>query len=257
MHGRWYNPDTGLFISPDEKGECFYGSGNNPLNEMWVQFVGGAIYQWSKNNLDTLSVLLQLSQPYRNFYNEQSTKLETYVPDTLPTRFGRVVGSGVSFVQWIAEIDLSPTIAGGGTLLSCLTTGAETLGVGCFAGAGASVAAGEVVLVHGLAVSVVSLGNGSQQVISLMAGSGGSGRSFSDILQDDDLFMQWLNRGHPVNQPLSADQASAVLDKLQKLGLNPRFDRTGQIGRFWKGPHINVQVGGSNIHIPVTGDFMP
>ncbi|MCL4395290.1 MAG: hypothetical protein M1482_10905 [Chloroflexi bacterium] len=28
VHGRWYNQDTGLFLSPDDKGEYFYGSGH-------------------------------------------------------------------------------------------------------------------------------------------------------------------------------------------------------------------------------------
>ena len=35
MHGRWYNPDTGLFLSPDENGEYRYGSGQDAVNYAW------------------------------------------------------------------------------------------------------------------------------------------------------------------------------------------------------------------------------
>lgn len=35
VHGRWYNQDTGLFASPDEQGEYFYGSGNDAVNFGW------------------------------------------------------------------------------------------------------------------------------------------------------------------------------------------------------------------------------
>jgi len=34
-HGRWYNQDTGLFLSPDEKGEYLYGSGQDTVNYAW------------------------------------------------------------------------------------------------------------------------------------------------------------------------------------------------------------------------------
>ncbi len=37
VHGRWYNPEVGLFLSPDEKGEYFYGSGQNPADWVWAQ----------------------------------------------------------------------------------------------------------------------------------------------------------------------------------------------------------------------------
>lgn len=56
VHGRWYNQDTGLFLSPDEKGEYFYGSGNDAINEAWmkiqeavpciVDFAGGTAAQF-------------------------------------------------------------------------------------------------------------------------------------------------------------------------------------------------------------------
>jgi hypothetical protein len=35
VHGRWYNPDTGLFLSPDENGEYRYGSGQDAVNWAW------------------------------------------------------------------------------------------------------------------------------------------------------------------------------------------------------------------------------
>jgi RHS repeat-associated protein len=35
VHGRWYNPDTGLFLSPDANGEYRYGSGQDAVNWAW------------------------------------------------------------------------------------------------------------------------------------------------------------------------------------------------------------------------------
>ncbi len=43
VHGRWYNPDIGRFISPDEKGEYLYGSGNDPINWAWIAEQGIAL----------------------------------------------------------------------------------------------------------------------------------------------------------------------------------------------------------------------
>ena len=37
VHGRWYNPDTGMWLSPDEKGEYLYGSGQNPVTKGWIR----------------------------------------------------------------------------------------------------------------------------------------------------------------------------------------------------------------------------
>ncbi|MBI4671691.1 MAG: hypothetical protein HY741_08505 [Chloroflexi bacterium] len=36
VHGRWYDPNVGRFISPDEKGECLYGSGEDAVNYAWI-----------------------------------------------------------------------------------------------------------------------------------------------------------------------------------------------------------------------------
>jgi len=36
VHGRWYSPDVGRFISPDEKGEYLYGSGEDAVNYTWL-----------------------------------------------------------------------------------------------------------------------------------------------------------------------------------------------------------------------------
>lgn len=35
VHGRWFNPDTGLFLSPDNNGEYLYNSGNDAVNKAW------------------------------------------------------------------------------------------------------------------------------------------------------------------------------------------------------------------------------
>ena len=35
-HDRWYVADTGLWFSPDEKGEFLYGSGQDTVNDAWI-----------------------------------------------------------------------------------------------------------------------------------------------------------------------------------------------------------------------------
>ncbi len=40
VHGRWYRPDLGRFISPDEKGEYLYGSGDDAVNYAWAGEAG-------------------------------------------------------------------------------------------------------------------------------------------------------------------------------------------------------------------------
>ena len=37
VHGRWYNPETALWLSPDEKGEYLYGSGQDAINWVWTR----------------------------------------------------------------------------------------------------------------------------------------------------------------------------------------------------------------------------
>jgi len=36
VHGRWYNPETALWLSPDENGEYLYGSGQDAVNYAWL-----------------------------------------------------------------------------------------------------------------------------------------------------------------------------------------------------------------------------
>ena len=42
VHGRWYSQDTGMWLSPDEKGEYRYGSGQDAVNWAWVGDSGSA-----------------------------------------------------------------------------------------------------------------------------------------------------------------------------------------------------------------------
>ena len=37
VHGRWYNPETALWLSPDENGEYLYGSGQDAVNKGWAR----------------------------------------------------------------------------------------------------------------------------------------------------------------------------------------------------------------------------
>ncbi len=78
------------------------------------------------------------------------------------------------------------------------------------------------------------------------------GRSFDDILSNDEIFKRWLKHNHPNNQPLSPDEAARVWDKLRQMGKKPRLDQ-GHPGTKWDMPHINVD----GTHIPCDPGFTP
>ncbi len=81
------------------------------------------------------------------------------------------------------------------------------------------------------------------------------GRSFKDILENKEIFEQWLKGSHEPNKPLSNENAKLVWDKLIEKGFKPRTD-PGHLDRpFWKGPHIVVE--GKPWHIPIQKDFKP
>ncbi len=264
VHGRWYSPDTGMFLSPNEKGDYIYGGdGPDAVNLNWVarDFLAGVLYQAARNNIDTLALALYLAPPSRKAYEEIGQSIESSMPDTLPFRVGRVFGSTVTIYQGITEINLAPTIGGGGTLLSCLTTGAETLGAGCVGGGAVSVAAGGAVLVHGLAVTSVSLANGYQNVMSLMSGSRDRGNDLQTIWNDRGLFLNWLKGSRSetrIGNPVSDEEARAIIANAQRLGLQVDLNPDGLLGlekspQWGKIPHFKVE----NIHIPVRLGFKP
>ena len=170
VHGRWYNPDTGLFLSPNEKGDYMYGGdgppAQDPVNEMWVQFTAGALYQFAKNNIDAVVVVPNLYPPFREMYTGASTNLEAYVPDTYAAEVGRVFGSTVTMAQGLGEIQSGWTIGTGGTLVLCPAAAVQTGGASCVV----PVLVGGAVLVHGLSVEGASLQNGGQIVASFATG---------------------------------------------------------------------------------------
>jgi hypothetical protein len=210
--------------------------------------------------VDAVSPLFYLYPPARKVYEEVGPSIEGSLPNTYAFRFGRVFGSTVTIAQGITEINLAPTIGGGGTLLSCLTTGAETLGGGCIAGAGVSVLATGAVLVHGLSVTGVSVWNGSQQAALLMSGRGDNSR-LEKILNDRGLFLNWIKGNFSesrIGNPLSDQEARFLVENARRLHLviedNPAglqgLEKTGK----WAGiPHFKIE----NIHIPIRLGFQP
>jgi hypothetical protein len=78
------------------------------------------------------------------------------------------------------------------------------------------------------------------------------GRTFEDILKNDELFKDWLHHKHPKDKPFNKDQAKLIWEKIKSFGMKPRLDK-GHEGRTWDVPHINVE--GTAIHIPVDPDF--
>jgi RHS repeat-associated protein len=247
VHGRWYDPNVGRFISPDEKGEYLYGSGEDAVNWVWSAGQDAYCQFVSDETLGLPAALDQLLQ-----YITNGERVSGYTTMCIENQggdafnFGAAFGRGTSYALSVVEIvgGIDMIVGGGvGGAVTCPVT----FGGGCAARAGA-VAVGAAGVVHGGAVIVRNL-----HAPILRA----QGRGFDDVLSDDETFMRWLVRGHPVDRPLSESQARAVWDKLLQLGLNPRFDLTSQIGTYSKGPHINVQVGGSNIHIPVAAGFRP
>jgi hypothetical protein len=121
------------------------------------------------------------------------------------------------------------------------------------------VAAGGAVLVHGLSVEAASLRNGSQIVASFFAGN--ANEQLPRIWNDRRLFLNWLKGNYSesrIGNPLSEEEARAVIANAEKLGLqvdkNPQgllgLEKTGK----WAGiPHFKVE----NIHIPVRLGFTP
>jgi YD repeat-containing protein len=169
VHGRWYNPETALWLSPDENDEYLYGSGQDAINEVWTQFVTGAAYQALKNNADAIAIVLFVSPGYRTLYEQTFNNIEETLPDTFPFRFGRLFGTTVTLVQGLGEITtLGPGIIGGGSAATCLAT----VGGGCIPGVSVSTAVGSAVIVHGLSVEAASLYNGSQLIIAFAKKSG-------------------------------------------------------------------------------------
>gem|GEM_PF-1611781 len=108
VHGRWYNPDTGLFLSPDENGEYRYGSGQDAVN--WSWFLWGFNCQFYS---DITLGLYEYQQPLSVYKCQDFQGSEFYI--------GRLVGRASSDLLAYLEMYIGGTtfVGGGGlTLIS-------------------------------------------------------------------------------------------------------------------------------------------
>ena len=137
VHGRWYNPDLGRFISPDAKGDYRYGSGDDAIN--WAWFSAGLQCQfWNNEFLG----LVEYQIPGQSYKCRDLEGNEYYF-------YGQVAGQSLSTIAGGIEL-----IGGGGLFLG---GGAATVPSG---GTLAVVSAGGLAIAgHGTAVLVHTLQN--------------------------------------------------------------------------------------------------
>jgi len=169
VHGRWYSPDVGRFISPDEKGEYLYGSGEDAVN--WVWSAGqGAICQFVNDEAlgepAAFDAFVQGISGGQTITLFGTTCLDNQGGDAFNfgAAFGRGTSYAISVVEIVGGVDM---IMGGGVggAVTCL----ETLGAGCAAGA-AAIGVGAAGVTHGGTVLVRNL-----QAPMMMAKSKGGG----------------------------------------------------------------------------------
>jgi len=134
-HGRWYNSDTGMWLSPSETGEYRYGSGQDAVN--WVWFSWGFNCQFYN---DITLGLYEYQQPLSVFKCRDFDGTEFFV--------GRWVGRLTSDVLAFLESSIGGiTFIGGG--------GVTILSGGTVAPVSIPVAAGGAALTsHGVTVLV-------------------------------------------------------------------------------------------------------
>jgi len=106
VHGRWYNPDTGLFLSPDENGEYRYGSGQDAVN--WAWFAWGFNCQFYS---DITLGLYEYQQPLSIYKCQDFSGAEFYI--------GRLVGRASSELLAYLEMYVGGTtfVGSGGLAL--------------------------------------------------------------------------------------------------------------------------------------------
>ncbi len=112
-HGRWYNPDTGLFLSPDENGEYRYGSGQDAVN--WVWFAWGFNCQFYS---DITLGLYEYQHPFSLYKCQDFSGAEFYI--------GRWAGRAASDALAFLEIYAGGTTFVGGGGLALISGGTLT-----------------------------------------------------------------------------------------------------------------------------------
>ena len=110
VHGRWYNPDTGLFLSPDENGEYRYGSGQDAVN--WAWFAWGFNCQFYS---DITLGLYEYQQPLSVYKCQDFQGSEFYI--------GRLVGRASSDLLAYLEMYIGGTTLVGGGVLTLISGG--------------------------------------------------------------------------------------------------------------------------------------
>jgi hypothetical protein len=236
VHGRWYNQDTGLFPSPDEKGEYFYGSGNDAINYAWVFLSGTGCEFFDAELLGALrtgAALEDLLNGPRGYYYQYCLQHQSETAYLQGSAFGRNLSTDLSLIEITAG-----GIGGGGSLLAEVPSGGtSTVGV----------SVGLVGIMHGGAVALRNEGVDLGQIITFARGAGtGEWRP----LGEDDR--------PPSYQSPKGGPRKVTVQNGPYRGRSGWLDKDGNIwvpsrpGESHGGPHWDVQIdGGKGGHINV------
>jgi len=96
-HGRWYNPETALWLSPDENGEYLYGSGQDAVNWAWrVPQLCRPSYQLEQTDCERF-----VEEVRRIIYIAQSAGASDDVVVMLLTQYYSGMNATWQFGDWI------------------------------------------------------------------------------------------------------------------------------------------------------------
>jgi hypothetical protein len=152
----------------------------NGINRNAALFIAGAFYQWLRNNGELGRWVLEAVSLGTSSVSEDLEAVEESLPRSGPFEMGRTAGDLAGIVTGVLEmIAGGGAVAGGGSL--CLT------GIGCIAGAPATVVGGATA-VHGGSVVIEGTGNIAEdfaglvsQVFAISGGGEGNGGDTNDI----------------------------------------------------------------------------
>ncbi|MEQ8463815.1 eCIS core domain-containing protein [Coleofasciculus sp. E1-EBD-02] len=173
------NPES-LLTSQERSGVQELLSGMNGINRNAALFIAGAFYQWLRNNGELGRWVLEAVSLGTSSVSEDLEAVEESLPRSGPFEMGRTAGDLAGIVTGVLEmIAGGGAVAGGGSL--CLT------GIGCIAGAPATVVGGATA-VHGGSVVIEGTGNIAEdfaglvsQVFAISGGGEGNGGDTNDI----------------------------------------------------------------------------
>ncbi len=170
IHGRWWHPDMGLFLSPNEDGDYLFGGdgppGRAPADWVWMAWSGGVCRFVNNEFLGTIAFSDKLSEILTQgrastWYGETCLGYEDEPAYQVGSHFGDAASIGLS----IWEVG----VGGGGAGLGVF--GAPETGGGSLA----VTAGGGALALHGVGVGgtvlVKNLSGAAQEIFSFAQGT--------------------------------------------------------------------------------------